>query len=392
MFESILFRRQAAGPLGAPVDIGSILESLLFYGNTRVVADRSTIEPLVVGLGIDNFQRLVSEGLLKVSYLENWSAIATDTRDGEQLHSPIYFSSPNHVFQDVLKKVCSEAVGKDGKGRRLARRLEKDIQVVNYDGGIVEGVRGAFSNGDYVNIAVKRVLKGLVPEYGCSNVEFELRQKDGCYIVESNLDFYRLNLLFKSRYKSADYIMTPAYFLNFLMDAECDIYFSASYSSELATNLIGSEIISERVSYMVNSRVRSAEKISQFQSVVFPDGRSLRESVNSGRVTVAELIPLIEKAGKFKGWIAGKPFDANLLGEYHRAVSEKSILEKLPGKSVRWAVFTGAGIAADLAFAGGVGTLAGIALGSFDTFVLDKVAGGWKPNQFIEKNVVPVLS
>jgi hypothetical protein len=45
----------------------------------------------------------------------------------------------------------------------------------------------------------------------------------------------------------------------------------------------------------------------------------------------------------------------------------------------------GTHIEADTLFAGGLGTLTGIAIGIGDNFILDKLAKGWKPNQYIDE-------
>lgn len=59
-------------------------------------------------------------------------------------------------------------------------------------------------------------------------------------------------------------------------------------------------------------------------------------------------------------------------------------LDKLPAKSVRWSLFTGAGIGLDALGAGGIGTTAGVALSALDSFVIDKILKGWKPHHFVE--------
>ena len=50
--------------------------------------------------------------------------------------------------------------------------------------------------------------------------------------------------------------------------------------------------------------------------------------------------------------------------------------DNLPPKTLRWLIFTAAGIPLSLA--------AAVGLGAADTFLLDKLIKGWKPNQFIE--------
>ena len=73
-------------------------------------------------------------------------------------------------------------------------------------------------------------------------------------------------------------------------------------------------------------------------------------------------------------------------------MTKKTIIDKLPGKSARWSVFTGAGIITDLVATGGIGTAVGVGLSALDAFYLDKLLAEWKPNQFIEEEVRELLT
>ncbi len=44
-------------------------------------------------------------------------------------------------------------------------------------------------------------------------------------------------------------------------------------------------------------------------------------------------------------------------------------------------------MAADAIATGGVGTIAGVAIGALDTFYLDQLIQGWKPSQFIDEDL-----
>jgi hypothetical protein len=59
-------------------------------------------------------------------------------------------------------------------------------------------------------------------------------------------------------------------------------------------------------------------------------------------------------------------------------------IDQLPAKPIRWLVFNGIGAATGLAADPLVGTAAGIALNAADTFLLDKLAKGWRPSHFVQ--------
>jgi hypothetical protein len=83
--------------------------------------------------------------------------------------------------------------------------------------------------------------------------------------------------------------------------------------------------------------------------------------------------------------------EAGLLKEYHDAVIRETWLERLPNKSSRFTVMTGAGAIIDYFVTGGAATVGALALGAADTFLVDRMLKGWRPNQFVEKNLTPFL-
>jgi hypothetical protein len=87
-----------------------------------------------------------------------------------------------------------------------------------------------------------------------------------------------------------------------------------------------------------------------------------------------------------------QPPDTNLLRAYYQETVKESWVEKLPAKSTRWGIFTGIGLGLDALGAGGLGTATATALSAVDAFVLDKLIKGWKPHQFVEKDLKTLFS
>ncbi|MFM9946518.1 MAG: hypothetical protein ACKV1O_01140 [Saprospiraceae bacterium] len=77
--------------------------------------------------------------------------------------------------------------------------------------------------------------------------------------------------------------------------------------------------------------------------------------------------------------------------EYHKAVTKETFADKLPTKTTRFMIFEGIGVALDLGGASGIGTVITTGLAVFDSFYLDKLISGWKPNQFIKKDLKPKI-
>ncbi|WP_172151590.1 hypothetical protein [Pseudomonas tumuqii] len=392
MFESILFRRNSTHPGQTAVDVGAIIEALLFYGSTHVMVDRSSLLELLVKFGDEVLFELISGGYLKVTYVESWNGIMTDSPgSGPPLHSPVFFTSSNHQFPDVLRTSCIEVHGKSGRGRRAASRLEKVFHVHQHDQVIADGVRDVFLNDQYMSVAARSVLGNLVPGVDFSAASFFARKVGDRFVVESDLDWLAVNRQYHQFVSPKHSAINPAYILSNIFNVECDLYFASVSSSELHTSLLNSRLISARINFVVQHRMRSQLELNRFQSALFPGAKSVREAVNSGKVSVLELLPVIESSCKFKKWLHGRPFDADLLAEYHKEVTKETIVDRLPGKTTRFAIFTGLGVVLDSFATAGVATTAGLAIGAFDGLFLDKLLKGWKPNQFIESKLGPAL-
>ena len=393
MFEAISFLRQNKSDSENPIDIGSLIECMLFYEKTTVVANHSILPQLLRYFGPERLTLLIQEGLLNILYTESFVGIKTETKNHFQCHDIIEYSSPQHTYLTELRKICIDVTGKEGKGRRLARRLQDKIQVTQHDHLILEGARNSILDQNYVDSAAKIVIKELVPEVGdTSGISFHTDKTDDGIIVATNINFVALNELYHKRVSPEHSSMSVAYILAHLLTVEKDLYFSSSHLSELASSALSAKLAETKIDYVLDRSVKSSETLNRFTGFIFKDAKAIREAVNSGRIDLDELIAVLRKSKKFKKWIVGIEPDADLIKNYHEEVTKGTIVDKLPGKIVRWGLFTGLGFAADAAGAGGIGTTIGTALGALDTFYLDKLISGWKPNQFIEDDVKKLIS
>ncbi len=385
MFESIIFRRQGNGPKNKPIDLGMLIEAMLFYGSISIVADRDVLSCLLNELGQDGFLELVSEDFLRILFVESNTGIRTATNGlGQQLHDPVILTSPQHTAPEQIRRVCIGVTGKDGKGRRLARRIEPMLSVLKHDPIITRGARDSILNPDYLNRAAQHIISTLIPGIPTAGMTFTGRGVGDRIRIETNIDFGALNSEYHKHVPSTHSSISPAYILTFLIDAECDLYFASTHLAEIATSPLGSKLISEKVSYALHRRDKSVESLAHFQDVTLNDAHAIREALNNGQASVQDAIAAVKASARFKKWLSGIPYDGKLVSEYYKDISKDSWIDKLPGKIFRWAFFTGVGLGADALGAGGLGVPAGLTLSVMDSFLLDKVIKGWKPNQFVE--------
>jgi len=387
MFESISFRSQNKDN-NNPLDIGMLLECMLFYRTTNIIANEFILKQLLRDLGMEQVNLLVEEHILKIIYTESGTGIKTNTLNGIQVHDPVIFSSPQHLFQDIIRQQCIELTGKEGKGRRIAQRLENKISVIHHDKIITDGARKSLLDQEYLNRSIPVVIQTLIPSIKISDKSFFITEKiDNGIVVHTNIDFNKLNAIYHQTIPASHSSLSPSFILAHLLDAESDLYFSSTYLSELATNPLSARLMEEKLSYLVQKASKSRNNIEQFQNFVFGDARALREAINKKQVKIDDVISLILKSSKFKEWLASKEPNQDLFREYYKEVTKGTLIDKLPGKSARWAIFTGLGLVTGAVATGGIGIAATMALGVLDSFFIDKLLKGWKPSQFIEEDM-----
>ncbi|MBP5085991.1 hypothetical protein HUS91_10890, partial [Pseudomonas chlororaphis] len=141
------------------------------------------------------------------------------------------------------------------------------------------------------------------------------------------------------------------------------------------------------VEAVVKNYNQSRRSLESFTDMTLTGSHTIREAVNLGVVPFIEVVKLLDSADKFRHWLREQPADANLVKAYYQETIKDSWIERLPGKTIRWSIFTSIGLGIDIIGAGGVGTVAGITAGAIDTFIVDKLIGGWTPHQFVERDL-----
>lgn len=393
MFESIAFFNQNRTNVQRPLDIGNLVECMLFYGETTVYSNRNILKHLFIYFGIDGTIELIEEGLLKLVYSESSAAIHTNTdSNGFQVHDAINVSSPQHTFQIEITKVCQEVTGKSGKGRRLANRIMKLIPTKEPGNVILEGARASFLDQEFIIKSFETIIQGLIPEpVSLADLMVESEQTSAGIVIRSNLNYDKLNQVYHKYTSPKHSSLSPALLLSHILTTESEIWYAALNSSEIATSKVSSGLMKKKVDHVIDRSLKSSEQLNRFNELVIDEGKTIREAVNSNQIQVDKMIELLKKSKKFKKWIVGVDVNGDLVKSYIEEVTKESFAEKLPTKSVRWGIFTGIGVAVDLLTAGGAGTLIGAGVGTLDSFVVDKLIKGWKPNQFVDNEIKPLL-
>lgn len=386
MFQAINIQQQQMGNADEPVNIGFLVEALLFYGRVNVVANRSALKQLVRTFGPELLLEFLTRDHLKVTFEHNFTGVVTENAETSLA---TYFLTVAEIDRqhllDVLSPVVIDVVGRQGKGRRLARRLASHIDEVSIDTALGGRVMEDLSSPGYPLRAARMIVEtynrgvSLPPD-----PQFELVPIDEVkFRIQTNLDFAKLNLIYHQNIPATHSTLDAGYILSHIMEGRKMIEGAAQSDAELAVSPVYSNLIALKLETSLRLRTKSAQGICAFQDLIFDSGRSIADAINSKSTPLHEILPVLERATQFREWLQSRRPDADLVKEYFRAVTAQTWIDKLPTKVMRWSLFTGAGLGLDLLGAGGFGTMGGIALGAADTFLIDRIIKGWKPDQFV---------
>jgi hypothetical protein len=167
-----------------------------------------------------------------------------------------------------------------------------------------------------------------------------------------------------------------------ISDARFDIGIAASQNAAFVGNerneMITNMILQRSLGARFDSET-APRQIYDFISVATP---SVREVINNGERTPQEFISLMEKAAAFQKWLKEQNPTADLVKEMLREKTRTDWLESLPIKAMRFGLFTGAGMLADVWAPG-----TSVATGAVDTFVMEQLGKRWRPHYFVENSL-----
>jgi len=397
MFNSIIVRKSLPGV--SNVDIGLMAECLIFYEKVHVIADMSMLRSIVEQIGLDIFEELINQKHIILSF----SPYLTGTQARGEFTPQETFDYCSFIkvpgksrkpdFEGLFFEMLEKGSGKRGKSRRVGNRIFEKTQliepekIVPVEKGIPEIARRDLDNNELSKAAIYTAIRHFAPNFKFPPTwEFRIIRHQKGFNIITNLDLSKLN---ESRSKlyftDPKSTLTRSYLVDAILKANEDLFLSAHFGAEILTNPVNSSIISLKCKSIIDKTNLNAKQVELFQEIVLSDAKKIREVINSKTRSFGEILPLLDRGRKFKEWLKQKDPDANLVREYYQAVTESTWIDKLPGKGARFSIFTGAGILLDSFLTGGISTAIGVALGLGDTFLLDKILKGWKPDQYIDK-------
>lgn len=373
-----------------PTDLGQVAECMFFYERVNLICNFGFFIKLVDSNQIYSFIELMKTEGLNVYILDNTFAFGK-TELTPDWNNIVLVSNSEQLSQfERLERMIVDATGKRGYGRRLTSKIIDNSSPFKNKEEVVKHVYEDFEDKVYMKRAIAHsaneyFVKGLSkiePEL----VEFDLKKINGGILLKTNINVEFIES--KDNQKAFNNITI----LGNVLQTRVDANIAAEFESDILTSNLNTLLLEYKVNDILARSSKNRTSINSFSKLYLPNGKPIRDSINSNERSLTEFMKLLEKADKFKSWLSNFDGDGDILTEYYSAVSKETWVDKLPAKGFRWAIFTGAGILSDITIAGGIGTLIGMGLSLGDTFLLDKMLKGWNPSNFINNEVANFLT
>jgi len=363
-------------------DIGQLAESLIFYDEVVILMQPNSVKGFFRECDPETLFALHSDGYVRIAYLNH--LYGTIRRNKDTLLAQFdngLISSDKLNLDKASREALVEVSGKRGKGRRMASHFTDIADVVSYPENATEEIRKELKSGRYIEEYISEILDSAGVELEGGDPVFRFDKKlDRGYTVTTNIDFDEMQERGISELSKPESVLTK------YGTAAANLALWSDLDAEAAVHPEESRVLSSRVSAMLQQRFDADHQISTFQDFTLNDSRAIRKAINSGEKDLGNLLPVLKKSRKFKDWVQDAD-DEELVKEYFREVTSDTWIDRLPAKSSRWLLFTGAGVLADAVGTGGLGTATGVTLSAFDNLLLDRILEGWKPNQFVEEEL-----
>jgi hypothetical protein len=393
MFEKIVLRRSETGP---GLTLGDIAEALLFYEKVHVVLDVWSLKSLVDSLGTRELLALLARKRITAFYAEDMLLTQNEVVGSLQYH---WFDSgaisgkpgderPRSGRKGRLAMMLEINGHAPREARNLAERLLAHVRMNRLSsdyfvtGGIPKAAMADLADADYVRAAIRRVLQDTIGfEAFADDLRFEVILVSPKFLVRTNIDFELGN----ARRKILDpklEAVSESNLLGGLVDARADTTLASYYGGDFHTSAVNSDIVRIRHAELLKRSGISATERTQFKDIVLPDYPTIREVINSGERSFDEFLKLLDKSDKFRESIHRMSPDANLVHEYFNEVTKEGWISSVPAKTVRYVLVFAVGLSHPVV---------GAALSWADTFLLDKMGKGWRPNHFVDGKLKPFL-
>jgi len=392
MFERIVLRRSLDG---LEITAGEIAEALLFYQSVHIVLDYSSLGGLVKSIGMPTILKVLSLPDVKTTYIEEMTGTQTEQTSTGFEYSLVTFMITGHrdvgQFQSRNKRLeyMLESHGyKKSEAKKFVKQFRKCVIYKklgddNYiKGGLIPAALTDLLDNKYVEEASKIVAQQLLGNQSLqTDFFFRINSSGEKFRVATNLDFDVISKIQQIKDQNAGQY-TPAHVTSALLNASIGVIFAGHYGGDFYTSKTESKIIQLRQNYLLHRFQLDRSEISRFKEVALKGSPDIAEVINQEQRSFEEFLELLSSARKFKRWLKGKSPDESIVAGYLEDVTAVGWLSSIPGKLLRYVVSASVGT---------IDPITSLAFSAGDSFFLERLFSGWKPNHFISEKVKPFI-
>ncbi|WP_332854860.1 hypothetical protein [Duganella sp. S19_KUP01_CR8] len=392
MFDRMVLRRSEDG---SPISQGKLAEAILYYQNVHVVFDAGTLQALIRSIGTDLILTLLKRGGVSGVYCDEMLGTNTEGSAATQCHNFVAFTlsgdSNGKSFRSAADRIEHNMRNDGITGKKAKNFIKNFLDIVpvrtfssNYysKGGIIDAATADLQDSNYIQSAARSVIETAAGGYEPgANFRFEILKSEIGHFVFTNADFTAINRI-RARMSPPQDPITPAHILSSFLDARADLILASFYGGDFATSDSTSAIIQLKHSELLRRMEINHSERHQFTEIVLSDAPALAEVIDAGERTFEEFLKLLDQSRRFKEWLHKTNPDEHLVSKYLKDVTKEGWIESTKAKVIRYMLTTGMDA---------INPVAGIVAGLSDTFVIDKLFKGWRPNHFIEKQLAPFV-
>lgn len=376
------------GILDGRLNLGRILETMLYYDRVHLMMNAQTFTSLWDTLGPDDLGVLLGHHTITTTLTPQTLGIQSEVGSALTTHRPVAIKLSGRegkIIHDkddagtlvqMLERLPNRPGGTWAQVNKLLK-LTKASRYAKMLGGEVESRQRLVSlarDQDTLKLFVRgwAIANGQpINEQALQHAEISLIEFGERFAISSTVSLEQMVAGWNP-------LETWATILASIQDYAVDLYLSNAHSADIVTAPEISEVASARVDLSLQRGAQSSTQISAFEEMVFGNAHGFADAINDGLISFSEALKVIDQSRRFRTWAKGLSPDANIISEYHRAITKDTVAQKLPFSIARFAFFNSVGMAADAAAPG-----AGLISSAIDTFIVERIAGGWRPNIFV---------
>lgn len=377
MFEKILVKPKNS--LSTRQDIIDLIDLMLYFDEVHMIVPFGMFENLFKAFNEDILVLLLNSRRIILHPTD--STLGCNTTD-TGLYGLTFIS---HGWDDIHQLLYNFHrrifVNNSTKNLKFADKFAPLLTTFQFSNDIGIGIYNDLKNSHYFKKVTELYIHSHYPEYlQRDKLEIGIELIDSnvfpnAFKIHSNLDVHQLSSIIMSKGGKEPFDYYPL--LLELSNARVESYLAAQFESELITTPDNAEYLQLLINENITKTASSLNNINAFQNHVLFDCLSIGEAYVKQQISGEDLCKILVSAERFRTWLKKLPNESDLIGEYIKELSKKTLADNKWLKWGRTLMCILFGLIPE------VGPITGASLSIIDMLFSDKILSGWKPNIFV---------